>query len=460
MHWIFALLLCGGMVGLIVGVTVNSSVNPVPPAPQQFEEGSGFLQRVCPCKTDWNFATNERLVSNQFFSQANPVPDPRGLSALVPFWGQLIDHDVVLGRSDPSKGHFTIEMTPFDAVINLTRAAARETGGCLEQRTYITPMIDATTVYGDHSTPERLAYLRISGSCKLDMSPEHMMPMKDNMFLAGDERATEHSFLTALHTLWVREHNRICDVLPATLTADEQFWKARQIVIAKIQHITYSEWLPTLMGSQFHLVQSIRTLGESTRVTMEFATLAFRVGHTMIPDPIGPFRLPSLFMNPQIIMEHGLEALFSAAQTTAAQQVDTKIIDGLRNFLFSAGPNIIGEDLVTRNLFRQRELQAPTYKQLVNCYSGLADPAANNDDDTFVSLLSEPLVAGSSLPRTIALVIAEQFKRLRDNDKRFYTKISGEIGNQFWNEVATTTLGKVIALNTGLRTSDTKVFFT
>lgn len=454
------LLGCVAMIGLILGLTINSSVDPVPLAPMQFEstgEDSHFLQRVCPCKNDWPIATNERLLSNELFSQTNSIPDERHLSVMTAFFGQFIDHDVIFSRSNNSDEIFSIEMTPFDAILNLTRVVSRKTNGCLESEQLRTSMIDASTVYGDALNPKKLDYLRVSHSCKMKMLP---LDKEKNEFITGDERATEHPFLSGLHALWVAEHNRLCDQMPSTMSADEQFWKARQIVIAKIQHITYTEWLPALMGSQFQLVSSVPTLGQGTRITMEYATVAFRFGHSMVADPIGPFALPGLFFNPQVILENGLEPIFMAAITTPAQKVDTKVVDGLRNFLFSMGPNTIGEDLVTRNLFRQRELGIGTYQQLVNCYHGVAHPLVDPNADSFIGLLSEPLVPGSSLPRNLALILAEQFKRLRWNDDRFYTKIAGEIGNQFWQEVITTTLGKVIALNTGLASaSHTKVFF-
>ena len=80
---------------------------------------------------------------------------------------------------------------------------------------------------------------------------ENAMGTGAEFFLAGDIRANEQIGLTAMHTLFVREHNKLCDDIIATYPgadAEQQYQLARKIVGAEIQVITYKEFLPALLG--------------------------------------------------------------------------------------------------------------------------------------------------------------------------------------------------------------------
>ena len=66
-------------------------------------------------------------------------------------------------------------------------------------------------------------------------------------------RINEHPGLTVMHTLLVREHNRIATALAKLnpqWSGDTVFEETRRIVAAEIQHITYNEFLPRVLGRQ------------------------------------------------------------------------------------------------------------------------------------------------------------------------------------------------------------------
>lgn len=69
--------------------------------------------------------------------------------------------------------------------------------------------------------------------------------------ITGDDDINHFSGLIALHTTFLRQHNWIAFWLHRInphWNDERLFQESRRIVIAQIQHITYNEFLPTILG--------------------------------------------------------------------------------------------------------------------------------------------------------------------------------------------------------------------
>ena len=97
--------------------------------------------------------------------------------------------------------------------------------------------------------------------------------------------------LATMHTLFVREHNRICDLIKAaepSYTDDDIYFNARRILIAEYQSVVYGGYLPQVLGTNnlngLDLDDDGSTYDDERHpaMTNEFATAAYRFGHSMI----------------------------------------------------------------------------------------------------------------------------------------------------------------------------------
>lgn len=118
-------------------------------------------------------------------------------------------------------------------------------------------------------------------------------------FDTGDDRSNVQLQLTVLHTIWLRHHNQIAEVLSQINPhwSDEQLYQeARKIVGAMIQHITYNEFLPIVVGRHamnkfgLNLVKYGYYHGYDPKINpgvrVEFQAAAFRFGHSIVPDTV------------------------------------------------------------------------------------------------------------------------------------------------------------------------------
>src|SRR5690606_8724860 len=121
--------------------------------------------------------------------------------------------------------------------------------------------------------------LPISNAPEMDMP----IPFVEKFFVCGDFRANENPNLLAIHSLFVREHNRICAELKSAYPhwTDEQLYQhSRRRVGGIIQAIVYEEWLPTL---GVHIPDYNGYDPEvNAQIMNVFSAAAYRYGHTTI----------------------------------------------------------------------------------------------------------------------------------------------------------------------------------
>ena len=84
-----------------------------------------------------------------------------------------------------------------------------------------------------------------------EYNPNCQLESKNKCLRSGDERVNDNAGLASIHTVLVREHNRLASLLETVNPHwDEEtlYQEARKMVGAEIQHITYNEFLPMVLG--------------------------------------------------------------------------------------------------------------------------------------------------------------------------------------------------------------------
>jgi peroxidase len=446
------------------------------------EWGSAGVEFLRLSRPDFGDGTNSpagrnrfsaRVISNVCVAQGGSLPMEEGASDFLWQWGQFIDHDLDMAPTLSPPEPFDIPVPAGDPqfdptgtgfqTIPLDRSFYRFVNGVRQQVNVNTAYIDASMVYG--SDEARARELRtLDGTGRLKTSAGDLLPFNVNgfpnapspdpsFFLAGDNRVNEQVGLTTLQTLFVREHNSWADRFRRAMpgSEDEQIYQwARAVVGAEIQSITYHEFLPLLLGNGALGPYKGYHRGVNAGVANEFATAAYRVGHTLLSDqllrldrrrnviPAGNLPLASAFFNPTEVMQVGLDPVLRGLAAQVCQQVDPFIVDGVRNFLFGA-PGAGGFDLASLNIQRGRDHGLASYNQVRRDY-GLPpaarfadispDPevqvnlakvyATPEDVDVWMGGLAEKHVPGALVGPLFHAILKDQFERARDGDRFWY----------------------------------------
>src|SRR5262249_27268023 len=293
----------------------------------------------------------------------------------------------------------------------------------------------------------------------------------------GDVRANENIELTAVHTLFLREHNRIAGLIHnaiPVLSDEVVFQLTRSIVIGELQSITFNEFLPALMGSNAVPNYGGHNSNINRGDLSDFSTAGFRLGHSLLahdgeflnPDASEKFPEVSLaesFFNPPLVQSNGADPILKYLATDNAQEIDNKIVPELQNFLFGP-PGAGGFDLASLNIQRGRDHGLADYNTTRAAY-GLPkvtnfNQITSNKDvqqklkdlygdvnniDLWVGALAEDHVPGGSVGPLIQRIVAQQFEHIRDGDRLWFENLYS--GNDL-TALENTTLAQIIARNT------------
>ena len=371
---------------------------------------------------------SSRLISVNIHNDVS-APHVR-YSLMLMQWAQFVDHDITHtpvnrgfadsilncrncdSRSTVHPECLPIEVPegdPYFPKINIT--SGREfclgftrsmpgqlTLGFREQMNQITSFFDASNVYGSDVCEQKELRLFQGGllnSTRLRRGKDLLPQTAENKeckagsglcFEAGDARNSEQPVLSAIHTIMMREHNRLADRL-AQLNpqwSDEKLYhEARRIEIAEMAHITWNEFLPRVLGWNAINLYELNLLPEgyyrgydescNPTILNEFATAAFRFGHSLLKPNFkrmtgdfsdrGDMKLSDFFFNPDKLYEPGmLDELIRGVSTSSMETLDQFLTSAVTNHLFEEKHTpFSGLDLAALNIQRARDHGIPGY---------------------------------------------------------------------------------------------------
>lgn len=456
-----------------------------------------------PSRIDDPSLPNPRTISNIVFSQTENTENKKGLSDMFWLWGQFLDHDINLtptttdesspipipaGDPEFDPDGTGSKVMPFNRSVSII-----DENGVRKQTNHITAVIDGSNIYG--SSKEVQDEIRSKEGGKLIVGPENRLPKdaKGHFYMSGDERVNEHVGLTSMHTIWMREHNHVAEKLAEDNPSwdDEKlFQEARKTVVGEMQAISANEFYPQVLGGMGLSEYQGYNPNVSPQVSNEFATAAYRFGHTMLSPDIhrlkengdvidkGNLALRDGFFQPAKFAETGVDPILRGFAAHTAQATDAKLVDDVRNFLFGP-PGSGGFDLAALNIHRSRDHGVASYNAVregmgLSRITSFDDPIFKGDSgarlreaygegnidkvDLWVGGLAEKGGSANSdslFGSTFSSILKDQFERSRDGDRFWY---QNRFSGAKLNELNSLTLSDIIKRNSGVENIQDNVF--
>ncbi|XP_070106457.1 prostaglandin G/H synthase 1 isoform X4 [Equus przewalskii] len=233
-----------------------------------------------------------QLLSDRFLLRRKFIPDPQGTNLMFAFFAQHFTHQFFKTSGKMGPG--------------FTKALGHG--------------VDLGHIYGDNL--ERQYHLRLFKDGKLKYQ---------NQMAVGQEVFGLLPGLMLYATLWLREHNRVCDLLKTehpTWDDEQLFQTARLILIGETIKIVIEEYVQQLSGYFLQLKFDPELLfgvhfQYRNRIAMEFNHLYH--WHPLMPDS---FRVGSqeysykqFLFNTSMLVDYGVEALVDAFSRQIAGRI-------------------------------------------------------------------------------------------------------------------------------------------
>lgn len=422
---------------------------------------------------------NPRDISNAVLDQPDHVdlPSAAGLNEFFQFFGQWITHDV--GEAVLNGEPVPLDGTPF----GFTRTPfIIDEHGVRQQLSHETSYIDLSGVYGslqsitdvvvDHGsgrvimgeddnmlpTLQELADAQgitlAEAEAGVGAPPGPPGPPDPDRIVAGDDRAGQTPELLVKHTIWARNHNyhadELADLFPHW-TGEEIYQVARALNEAEFQHVVYDEYVAKLVGE--HALSKYKGYDKHVNATTfnEWATVANRFGHDQSSNDLVGLEedgstafvttLADSFFRTDLMDTNGeLGQWLRGELARVTQEIDGKVVDGNRNFLFGQE---IG-DLEVLDIARGRDHGVSDYNSMregfgLETYKSFWHFGKDNDIDwktmkalkavynydidsfdAVVGGLLEKNAEGSQLGELFTAMTVQQYEAYRDGDRFFY----------------------------------------
>ncbi|XP_064816785.1 eosinophil peroxidase [Oncorhynchus masou masou] len=428
------------------------------------------------------FRSAPSCVGSEAFTGATPHHHREQLNAITSF----VDASMVYGSSSPMAAALRNHSSPLGLLALNDQASDQG----LAYMPYLPRLQGRLDPCGPRSGSEANSTGATSASDTSATAPTEQENIT-SCFQAGDSRANEHLGMIALHTLFLREHNRLVSelhLLNAHWSPDTLYQEARKIMGAVHQILTWEHYLPRVLGETPTSLLMPPYKGYDPEIDPSianvFSAAAFRFAHVTVQPMVarlGPGYslapqhppLPlhhSLFASWRVVQEGGIDPVLRGLLLSPAklQMPGQMMVEELTERLFQAQGGM-PLDLGALNLQRGRDHGLPGYSSWRG-FCGLSVPNTTSDlagilgnpglaekflllygtsqnIDVWVGAISEPPLPGGRVGPLLACLLAKQFRALRDGD-RFWWEREAVFTSTQRAQLHTVSLSRIICDNT------------